>query len=132
MAVQNPLPDEKLPILEEDMIINKTEVVENIKVKCTFDKAYGATSSYFYIESILTGEILLVGSGNCNDEMSEEAMTKYAITKAIDFIRSSRYQDHINMNMGKLEKAIKIIGDIGSSDSNFKQACLFLEEIKNE
>lgn len=112
------------------MVINKIEIVENIKIKCSFDKAYGSTSSYFYIESILTGDILQVGSGNCNDEMSDQEMNKYTITKALDFIKSSRYQEHVFSNSTKLEKALKIIGDISSSDSNFKQACLFLEEIK--
>jgi hypothetical protein len=114
------------------MVVNKTEVIENLKVKCTFDVGHGASAMRYYVESLLDGSILHIGHGNANEEMNEKDMNEYVLRVGLDLIKLSRYKDHVESCKNKLEKAFKIIGDISSSDSNFKQACLFLEEIKNE
>jgi hypothetical protein len=113
------------------MKINKTEIIEDIKVRCTFDVKHGSSSTMYYVESLLDGSILHIGHGNANEEMSEKEMIEYVLRVGLDLMKLSRYKDHEEECKTKLHRAIDIIERVGSSDSVFKDACLFLEEIRD-
>lgn len=112
------------------MKINKTEIIEDIKIRCTFDVKHGASSTMYYVESLLDGSILHIGHGNANEEMTDKEMTEYVLRVGLDLMKLSRYKDHSEECNTKLQRAIDIIERVGSSDSVFKDACLFLEDIK--
>jgi hypothetical protein len=110
--------------------INKTEVIEDIKIKCTFDIRHGASSTMYYVESLLDGSILHIGHGNANEEMSDKEMSEYVLRVGLDLMKMSRYKDHMEEVKTKLERAIGIIENVSSSDSVFREACFFLDELK--
>jgi hypothetical protein len=112
------------------MKINKTEVIEDIKVKCTFDNRHGACSTMYYVESLLDGSILHIGHGNGNEEMSDREMSEYVLRVGLDCMKMGRYKDHMEEVKTKLERAIGIIENVSSSDSIFKEACFFLDDLK--
>jgi hypothetical protein len=113
------------------MKINKTEIIEDLKVRCTFDNQHGSCSTMYYVESILDGSILHVGHGNANIEMSEKEMIEYTIRVGLDVIKMSRYNEHGEDCKTSLQKAIGILENVASNDSVFREACLFMEGLKN-
>jgi len=77
------------------MITNKERIVENIKVKATFNTEVGSTSYYYYIESLLDDSILHVGNGSANYELKEDEIDKDVRNIGKEFIETSRYRKHI-------------------------------------
>lgn len=77
------------------MITNKKRIVENIRIKATFDTDEGSTSYYYYIESLLDDSILHVGSGSANYRLVEDEMEKDIRNIGKEFVETSRYRKHI-------------------------------------
>lgn len=75
--------------------MNKEKVVENIRIKASFDVDHGSTYYYYYIESLLDSSILHVGNGSANYEMNEDEMDKDIRNLGKEFIETSRYRKHI-------------------------------------
>jgi hypothetical protein len=82
--------------------MNKEKVVENIRIKASFDVEHGSTSYYYYIESLLDSSILHVGNGNANYEMNEDEMDKDIRNLGREFVETSRYKKHVmkHVNIG--------------------------------
>ena len=112
------------------MKINKTEIIEDIKIRCTFDVKHGASSTYYYVESLLDGSILHIGHGNANEEMTAKEMSEYVLRVGLDLMKMSRYKDNTEECKNKLDRAIDIINRVESSDSVFRDACLFIDDLK--
>jgi hypothetical protein len=74
--------------------INKTEIVEDIKIRCTFDVKHGASSIMYYVESLLDGSILHIGHGSANEELSDKEMGEYVLRVASELMKLSRYRTH--------------------------------------
>lgn len=77
------------------MITNKKRIVENIRIKATFDTNEGSTSYYYYIESLLDDSILHVGNGSANYELKEDEIDKDVRNIGKEFIETGRYRKHI-------------------------------------
>jgi len=87
--------------------MNKEKVVENIRIKASFDVEHGSTSYYYYIESLLDNSILHVGNGSANYPMNEDDMDKDIRNLGREFVETSRYRKHILKQINSR----KIVGD---------------------
>jgi hypothetical protein len=87
--------------------MNKEKVVENIRIKVSFDVEHSSTRYYYYIESLLDSSILHVGNGSANYSLSEDEMDKDVKSIGRDFIETSRYRKHVMKHINNR----KILGE---------------------